>query len=251
MNMLAQLIGKADAVTAIQTIPVWRLAISLVPVFAVLMVLWHWNQNVRTSIHAVLRMLVQLLLVGYVLTAIFQAQQSYIVLGVLLLMTTAASWISLRTVPQQRRKLIWVAFASIGICGILTLMLVTQLVLGLQPWFAPSKLIPLGGMILSSGMNTVSLAAERFQSEIEDGKPMLQARATALQTALIPITNSLFAVGVVSFPGMMTGQVLSGVSPLIAVRYQIMVMCMTFGGSGLTAAMYLSLVSKHASVKTP
>ena len=74
--------------------------------------------------------------------------------------------------------------------------------------------------------------------------PRFAARTATDPPLLCPITNTLFAVGLVSFPGVMTGQVLSGESPLVAARYQIMVMCMTFGGSGLAAAMYLSLAGK-------
>ena len=103
-------------------------------------------------------------------------------------------------------------------------------------------MVPLGGMIFSNAMNTVSLAAERFEAETANQAPYEQARRTALQTALIPLINSLFAVGLVALPGMMTGQILSGVSPLIAVRYQIMVMCMTFGSAGIAAVCYLMLV---------
>ena len=73
------------------------------------------------------------------------------------------------------------------------------------------------------------------------GDDYTTARDTAMQTALIPIINSLFAVGLVSLPGMMTGQILSGVSPLIAVRYQIMVMAMIFGASGIATAVFLLL----------
>ena len=65
-----------------------------------------------------------------------------------------------------------------------------------------------------------------------------------MQTGLIPVINSLLAVGIVSLPGMMTGQILSGISPLIAVRYQIMVMCMMFGASGISTAIYLLLISR-------
>ena len=67
-------------------------------------------------------------------------------------------------------------------------------------------------------------------------------RIEALKASLIPITNSLFAVGLVSLPGMMTGQILSGVSPFIAARYQIMVMCMIFASAGISAASFLALV---------
>ena len=76
-----------------------------------------------------------------------------------------------------------------------------------------------------------------------------EARFTALQTAMIPLVNSLMAVGLVSLPGMMTGQVLSGVSPLIAARYQILVMCMLFSASGIAAAIFLHLWVKRATAR--
>ncbi len=71
------------------------------------------------------------------------------------------------------------------------------------------------------------------------------ARRAALDAALIPQINSLLAVGLVALPGMMTGQILSGVEPLVAVRYQIMVMCMVFGSGGLGAAAYLVLRTRE------
>ena len=78
-----------------------------------------------------------------------------------------------------------------------------------------------------------------MQAELSRDVRFEDARAVALKAALIPITNSLFAVGLVSLPGMMTGQILSGVSPFIAARYQIMVMCMIFGAAGISAALFL------------
>ena len=90
-------------------------------------------------------------------------------------------------------------------------------------------------------MNTVSLAAERFESEFKRGESYIGARRTALDATLIPQINSLFAVGLVALPGMMTGQILSGVDPNVAVRYQIMVMWMVFGSGGIAAVIYLVL----------
>ena len=84
-------------------------------------------------------------------------------------------------------------------------------------------------------------AAERMAAEQASGVAYESARQSALSASLIPLVNSLFAVGLVSLPGMMTGQILSGVSPLLATRYQIVVMCMLFGSSGLAAACYLFL----------
>ncbi len=101
-------------------------------------------------------------------------------------------------------------------------------------------------MIFANSMNTVSLAAERFETEISTGRNYYEVRAIALQTSLIPMINSLFAVGIVSLPGMMTGQILSGVSPIIAAQYQIMVMCMIFGSGGISAALYLTFLKTEA-----
>ncbi len=103
-------------------------------------------------------------------------------------------------------------------------------------------MIPLAGMAFANAMNSVSLASERLQAEIDNGNSGIKARNTAFQASLIPTINSLFAVGLVSLPGMMTGQILSGVSPLIAVRYQIMVMCMLFAVSGIASATFLTLI---------
>ena len=120
-------------------------------------------------------------------------------------------------------------------------MLITQGVLAMDPWYLPSYMIPLAGMIFANAMNSVSLAGERLEAELDRGVSYERARVIALQTSLIPITNSLFAVGLVSLPGMMTGQILSGVSPFIAARYQIMVMCMLFGSAGISSASFLAL----------
>ena len=128
---------------------------------------------------------------------------------------------------------------SIGLGGVTTLALVTQAVLAVDVWHEASVVIPLAGMIFATSMNTVSLAAERFRAETRREIGYADARQIALRSALIPQINSLFAVGLVAFPGMMTGQILSGVPPLVAVRYQIMVMAMLFGAAGVSAACFL------------
>ena len=224
-----------------KTIPLAHLALSFLPALVVVGVLHRWSLDSRQAVYGLLRMLLQLLLVGYVLRYIFDADSAWIVVLVLCFMLTAASWIALRPLQRNRRSLFPKVLGSIAIGGISTLILVTQFVLELDPRWAPSTLIPLGGMIFANAMNCVSLAAERFHAECERGTDYLGARGTALTAALIPLINSLFSVGIVAFPGMMTGQILSGVSPLIAARYQIMVMCMVFGAGGISAICYLSL----------
>jgi len=225
--------------TSIQTIPLLNLAITFIPAMVVIAILLKWSLNASNALYAVARMLVQLLIIGYFLVYIFESDNAGVIIGILTVMVFASSWIALGTIKDKRRLLYKQAFLSIAIGGGLTLILVTQAVLALEPWYQPQLMIPLAGMIFANSMNSVSLAVERLNAELERNVPYEEARNIALQASLIPIINSLFAVGLVSLPGMMTGQILSGVSPLIAIRYQIMVMCMVFGSSGISAACFL------------
>jgi putative ABC transport system permease protein len=229
-------------------IPFANLLLAFIPVSAVLGILYLWSLKSRTALYAVARMLGQLLLIGYILTFIFESNRPAVVIVVLSVMLFAASWISLRPVQRNRKSVYPKALASITIGGLTTLILITQGVLDLLTWYQPDFVIPLAGMIFANSMNTVSLAAERFEAEAQRGVQYVEARQVALKAALIPRINSLFAVGLVSFPGMMTGQILSGIGPLVAARYQIMVMCMIFGSAGISAACYLLLLKPRAEV---
>lgn len=217
------------------------LALAFIPTLVVIGVLYRWSAGANTAIYATARMLIQLLLIGYVLVYIFDASEPGIIVLVLVVMLAAASWIAIRPLQNSGRRVYLNALVSISVGGLLTLALVSQLVIGVEPWFSPRYLVPLGGMIFAAAMNTVSLAAERLQAETERGTAYREARRVALQTSLIPTVNSLFAVGLVTLPGMMTGQILSGISPMVAAKYQIVVMSMIFGVSGISAALYLVL----------
>ena len=157
------------------------------------------------------------------------------------IMLVAASWISIRPLAERSRRAYRDAFVAIAVSGVLVLALVSQVVIRIEPWFDPRYLVPLAGMIFSGAMTTVSLAGERAWAEASRGVGFVETRRIAMQAALIPMINSLFAVGLVALPGMMTGQILSGVSPIIAAKYQIVVMLMLFGVTGLSAAMFVSL----------
>ena len=230
---------------SVQTIPFANLILVFIPAVAVVGILWKWGIGYGNSLYAIFRMLIQLLLIGYFLIFIFKSDSYLIVAGVLAVMLFASSWIALRTVKIPRRVLYLKSFCSISVGGGLILLLITQGVLNLQPWYLPSYVIPLAGMIFASAMNSVSIALERLNAEVERDVPYDKARVIALRASLIPITNSLFAVGLVSLPGMMTGQILSGISPFIAARYQIMVMCMIFGSAGISSACFLALVRSN------
>jgi putative ABC transport system permease protein len=226
----------------INSISLFNLSVAFVPVLVTLYIIYKWSLDAKNALYAVFRMLVQLLLIGYFLSYIFDSNSAWVVLLVLLVMVLASSWIALGSVSDKRWLLYKPALIAITVGGGLTLLLITQGVMLLDPWYSPQSVIPIAGMIFANAMNSVSLAAERLAAEISRDIPYEEARNIALQSSLIPVINSLFAVGLVSLPGMMTGQILSGVSPLIAARYQIMVMCMVFGSAGIATAYFLLLV---------
>lgn len=221
------------------TIPFINLVLAFIPVAIVIAIIWKWQLNFSNAIYAVLRMLVQLLLIGYVLSYIFEAHKSWIVILVLTIMLLASAWIGLRTLRISTKRIYLKALLAISVGGVSVLMLITQGVLTLNPWFLPSYVIPLAGMIFANSMNSISLGGERLEAELSRNESYEKARITAFQASMIPTINALFAVGLVSLPGMMTGQILSGVSPFIAARYQIMVMCMIFGSAGISSALFL------------
>lgn len=228
--------------TTVTIIPIANLAYAFAPVAAVAAVLWRWSAGSGTVAYATLRMVVQLVLIGYVLSYIFETEHAGIVIGILVIMLSASSWIALRPLAPRTSALYLKALGAIAVGGFFTLVIVTGGVLQLDPWFEPRTMIPIAGMIFSSAMNTVSLAAERFNAEMVDDVAYTLARRRALEAALIPMINAFLAVRLVALPGMMTGQILSGVEPHIAVRYQIMAMCMTFGAAGLAAIVCLLMM---------
>ena len=227
-----------------QTIQMPELCIIFIPTFFLLAVMYRWKLKVWTGLYANARMLLQLLLVGFFLTFVFETSQPMVIVALVAVMIGVSAWIALRSFEKHEPKTYLFVLISIGVPGLIILMIVTQFVLEMPRWFEPSLVVPIAGMIFANSMNTVSLAAERFESELKREENYTHARRTALDAALIPQINSLFAVGLVALPGMMTGQILSGVDPNIAVRYQIMVMWMIFGSGGLAAAMYLVLRKK-------
>ena len=230
--------------TSIYNISLLDLLWVMIPVTVVIVIYMRWTEDRSTLFYALFRMLIQLILIGYVLTYIFESKSPYLVVFILSVMLIAASMISLRPVQKRQKSLYLYAFISIAIGGIFTLIIVTTGVLDLSFWFEPRILVPLAGMIFANSMNAVSIAAERFESEMGRQVGYTDARATSYKAALIPIINALFAVGLVSLPGMMTGQILSGIDPLIAVRYQMMVMLMILGSAGISVAVYLLFLKR-------
>jgi putative ABC transport system permease protein len=205
----------------------------------------------RDLLVGAVRAVVQLMLVGYVLVYIFALHRWYLVLAALLVMLLVATRTAVDRQPHRSRALFLITGAALLLGSGLTLAYVGAVVVRMEPWYNPRYLIPLFGMIVGNAMNAAALAAERLHGEMTGRRAEVEAllalgasaeRAArepvrrALLAALIPTINGLMVVGIVSLPGMMTGQILAGASPLLAVRYQIVVMFMLAASVAITAA---------------
>tara|TARA_B110000014_G_C20126684_1_gene600965 strand:- start:843 stop:1544 length:702 start_codon:yes stop_codon:yes gene_type:complete len=224
---------------SVNIISITSLLIGFLPVIVLIVIMKFWNLDALQAIYANIRMLVQLLLVGYILTFIFETDSPILVVLVIMFMISMSAFIALRPLQAKGIKPFLIILMSLGVSGIGVLLLVTQIILDLPRWFEPQYVIPLAGMVFANSMNTISLVGERFNAELKRGVDYIEARNIAMGAAMIPQVNALLAVGLVALPGMMTGQILSGVDPLTAARYQIMVMCMIFSTAGLSAVIYL------------
>ncbi|MCF6311430.1 MAG: ABC transporter permease [Verrucomicrobiales bacterium] len=226
----------------LEPITISHLLVLLLPLILVAVIYWKWVGRPAEIGVATGRMVLQLLAVGYFLAYLFESESPWVGLAVLFFMMAISSWIAMRSTKKRSWQTYRRLLTSIVLAGSLNLALVVFFVLRLDPWYQLRAMIPIAGMIFSTGMNVVSLCAERYETEMEGGGDHESARKAAFRASLIPQVNSFLAVGLVALPGMMTGQILAGVSPLDAVRYQIMVMCMIMGTAGLAAAIYLCLV---------
>ena len=196
------------------------------------------------------RAVVQLVAVGYVLAFLFSTRRWYLVLLALLAMLVAATQTATERQKRGRAGLFVISGTAMLVGSGLTLAYIDAVVLRLRPWYDPQYLIPLFGMIIGNAMNGAALAAERLNSEMElrrgeveaylalgasPARASAEAVRRALVAALIPTVNLLMVVGLVSLPGMMTGQIIAGSSPATAVRYQIVVVFMLAGAVAMTS----------------
>lgn len=205
----------------------------------VAVIFYRWKANSKELIIATLRMVGQLIAIGFVLVYLFKETSSWLGLLVMSVMLIAAGWIAMR--PLENKSLHHIGQLALSLligCGSI-LAVIIVFVLDLSPWYQPRFVIPLAGMQLANTMNSLSLSGERFDTELKSGALLETARNKAFYTAMIPQINGLLAVGLVALPGMMTGQILSGVSPLVAVRYQIVIMVAILCSSAFSTAWYL------------
>ena len=228
-----------------QLISFFNLSLTLIPLIFVWYYYKKWTNNSTEIVVSTLRMLLQLIAIGYLLVLIFESKNIYLGTFIIIFMIVVSSWISLRNTVDKSLNHYKQIFISITISGLINLILIVGFVLDLDSLYEPRYVIPLAGMIFANTMNALSLAIERFEKERQRDVSFGKSREIAFKACMIPQINALLAVGLVALPGMMTGQILSGVDPLIAVRYQIMIMAMVLSSAGISAIIYFILKEKN------
>ncbi|NJM65866.1 MAG: iron export ABC transporter permease subunit FetB [Acaryochloris sp. RU_4_1] len=196
---------------------------------------------------ATLRMVVQLLLVGYILGWVFALDNPWLVLLVALVMSAIAGNASVSLTRRRFLHIYWHSLLSILASSALVTGLLVEGVLRIDPWYDPQYVIPLLGMVLGNTLTGTSLALDRFMEDLVGRRSQIESLLAlgatrweaahetvkeALRTGMIP-TISMMVVGLVSLPGMMTGQILGGVNPTDAVRYQIVIFFTISAGTAL------------------
>lgn len=190
---------------------------------------------------ATVRTVAQLVVVGYLLESVFALNNPIPVLGILLVMLVIAAITARNRIGKKIPQLLPVLFGSIFFSAALTLSYTNLLIVQPETWYEPQYLIPLAGIVLGNAMNGAAIAGERLVSTINSSRLEIEThlslgatpqqavityRKDAIRAGLIPTLNQMMVVGVVTLPGIITGQLLSGVNPLDAASYQILIMFM-------------------------
>ena len=239
------------------------LAIAAVLVLLLALLSIRLRSNISQQlIIAAIRTAVQLTLIGLVLNVLFaNASLGWVTLMALIMLLVAGREVMAR---QERRFRGWLGYAvgtfSMFLSSFAVTVFALLVILGEDPWYTPQYAIPLLGMLLGNTMNGIAIAMDRLTHAAWEQRAVIEARLMlgerwdeaiseyrrqAIRSGMIPIINAMAAAGVVSLPGMMTGQLLAGAPPVEAVKYQILIMFLISAGTGLGTLAAVSIGSKQ------
>ena len=203
----------------------------------------------RQLLIAALRTTVQLSILGTILKIVFAVENPLVIAGMSVFMVVMAGY---EVMKRQSHRLsgFWgfgVGTVSMCLSSFLITLFALLVVVKNSPWYLPQYAIPLLGMILGNTMNGIAIGLDRLTQTVWERKAVIEARLMqgacwqeavslirkdSIRSGLIPIINSMSVAGIVSLPGMMTGQILAGSPPVEAVKYQILIMFLIAGGAG-------------------
>ena len=219
-------------------------------------------QMTRSLLIASIRMVVQLLLVGFVLEWLFEQQNPWLIMAIAALMAGIAGQAAVGRVKRSFVGIYWHSIVSILSAAAVVTGWGLVAIVRVDPWYDPQYLIPLLGMVLGNALNGISLGLDRLLAGLVEGQSQIETLLSlgatrweaarrqiqeAVRTGMIPITNSMMVMGLVSLPGMMTGQILAGASPIDAVRYQIAIVFTIAAGTALGTVGVVLLAFKRLS----
>ncbi len=242
-------------------ITLWQLITAYIfIVFLLIIVRWRKIPREKEIIIASLRMTIQLTIVGYLLTYIFKhANPLYTVLIILIMEGFAVQNLYSRLKKQKAATIKKSASLSLISGTLVTLLLFDFVVIHFKPWFDPQYFIPIAGMVVGNAMTAVTLGANALIEGMESNRALVEGALmlgatpkeasrsivnNAFDSAILPTINSMVGMGIVFLPGMMTGVILSGISPINAIKYQIAIMLGITGSVSLTVILFLTLSRK-------
>ncbi|HSH25357.1 MAG TPA: iron export ABC transporter permease subunit FetB [Massilibacterium sp.] len=236
-------------------IPIWRLVLAYIfIVFLYIVVKIKGINREKEILMGTIRMSIQLLLVGYLLMYLFENPHPLWTLLVIFIMEGFAihNIYKRSSYPLLKKTKQVIAFSMIA-GTMLSIFYFNLVVVHFSPWYDPRYFIPIGGMIIGNSMTGIALGVNTLVEGMQSKRPMIEGtlmlgatpkQATkrlvnqAFDSAILPTINSMIGMGIVFLPGMMTGQILSGVDPLVSIEYQIAIMLGISGSVALTVLLF-------------
>ena len=218
---------------------------------------WRGIKREKQIVIASLRMTLQLTIMGYVLMYVFDHPSWWLSLLVVACMMGVAMWNAIKRVKDGMSSQLKGALCLSLLVGyLITALIFLGFVLCTDPWFAPQYFIPISSMLIGNCMTGMSLAANSLTQSFRDKRPQIEnalmlgassRRAAhsivndAFDSAILPTMNNMMTMGLVTLPGMMTGQLLSVVFPITAIKYQIGTMLAILGCTSLSVVLFVLL----------
>jgi putative ABC transport system permease protein len=227
---------------------------------AVALSAWQRLNLERDLMVATARTTIQLVVVGYILWFVFDLKHPLAVLGVIIGMLVIATLETRNRIGKSMPNELWLLGGSLLTSLVITLTYTTVLVIRPALWYDPQYLIPLAGIVLGNVMNGAAIAGERLMQMVQSHRAEIEThlclgatpeeaialyRKAAIRTGLIPTLNAMMVVGVVTLPGIITGQLLSGVNPLDAASYQMLIMFMLAFSTLVTTVLVVQGLAKQ------
>ena len=214
----------------------------------------------KSLLIGVARTVIQLLIMGYLLVIIFGWEEPYAVLGVVIVMCIIATREALQRAKGSYKVSRIMTFSTLGATTFIVSIIVCAVIIQEKPFWRPAVALPLVGMILGHALNATSLALERLNTEVRNSRERIEVLLSlgacpfeavkeqcrnAVKAGMTPLINALNIVGLVSLPGVMTGQILAGAPPLSAAKYQIVIMLMLALSSSFSCLLTVWLQHKR------